>query len=305
MENVFCKESINKLISKEEFIDDVYFFFECLKTTYGMYDYYGDSKFNEIKEELVNKIKLNYSFDRALSLLSNAFSFIKDGHFRVGFQTPKKLPVFNYSIKYDNINGINLIDCKKFYYDNDAEKFQLEEFVKSAFKYKNNDSLIFDLRYNGGGSTEYIYEFLIQMFDLKEIGYNLKYMQKYSELFKAYLQNENIDWIPDNPNEYIDEKSPLIPNKKKIYVLINEYTASAAEEAIAYFKNIENTIIVGNHSKGAFSCGNCIEIYLPKSHIPIYFGTGIVLYDGYVNIDEEGGFSADISYEEFTKYIYK
>ena len=70
--------------------------------------------------------------------------------------------------------------------------------------------------------------------------------------------------------------------------MIDEVTASAAEEGIAYLRNIENVTIVGKHSAGCGSCGNCIEIYLPNSHLRVYFGTGLVLYDGKINIDAEG-----------------
>lgn len=46
-------------------------------------------------------------------------------------------------------------------------------------------------------------------------------------------------------------------------------------------------------------------IYMPNSHLKVYFGTGIVLYEGNRNIDEEGGFKGDISFEVFEKWLQK
>ena len=118
-------------------------------------------------------------------------------------------------------------------------------------------------------------------------------------MFLDYLKQENCEWNPQENDSIFEEYIPPISNKKKIYVLIDEHTASAAEEGIAFLKNIENVTIVGEHSAGCGSCGNCIEFYLPNSHLKVYFGTGLVLYDGTINIDAEGGFKGNISYEDF------
>ena len=112
-----------------------------------------------------------------------------------------------------------------------------------------------------------------------------------------------INYIPEHPNRFLEDIVPKIPNNIRIYVLFNEKTASAAEEAIAILKNIENTICVGTHTAGCASCGNCMEIYLPYSHLKVSFGTTLVLYDGYLNVDAEGGFKGDIGYEEFENMI--
>lgn len=43
--------------------------------------------------------------------------------------------------------------------------------------------------------------------------------------------------------------------------------------------------------------------YLPHSHLPVYFETGMVLYEKARTIDAEGGFYADISCEEFQRLV--
>ena len=181
------------------------------------------------------------------------------------------------------------------------EKQQLIKFSESGSEYKNDEPLIIDLRDNVGGSSTYIYDFLVRLLNSEDIGYSYKYHQKCSNLYLEWLKKENYDWNPLEESKEFEEFFDLIPNKKKIYVLINESTGSAAEEAIAYFKNIENVTIVGEHTNGSFSCGNCLDFYLPNSHLKVYFGTGLVLYNGNINIDAEGGFIGDIKYEDFTK----
>ena len=68
-------------------------------------------------------------------------------------------------------------------------------------------------------------------------------------------------------------------------------------------KSIENVTVVGDHTAGRASCGNYLPIYMPNSHFKAYFGTGLVLYDGDRNIDAEGGFFGDISFETFEKML--
>ena len=302
MSDLLVKQPLNTNVTKEHFIEDINCLFQNLKELYGMYDYYGQHRFDNSLIEIITKINSNntFSFYESLNIVKKTLSFIKDGHFYIG-ENKETSSKYDYAIRYSTYMNIPIIVCKKFYYDNDIEKQQLIEFSKSGANYKNDEPLIIDLRDNIGGSSLYIYDFLTGLLGNDNIGYTHKYIQKCSNLYLEWLKKENIDWNPFEEENVYKETFEKIPNQKKIYVLFNELTGSAAEEAIAYFKNIENIIIVGDHTSGSFSCGNCIDFYLPNSHLKVYFGTGLVLYDGTVNIDAEGGFKGDISYEEFTK----
>lgn len=133
---------------------------------------------------------------------------------------------------------------------------------------------------------------------------NLKSFERNSKLIEDAIGQE---YLSDNPDVWVEHKDNIIKNNKRIYVLFNENSASASEEALAYFRNMENVILVGSHSNGSFSCGNCISIYLPNSHLKVYFGTSALLYfldDKYVNMDSIGGFKGDISIEDFDKLIF-
>lgn len=125
------------------------------------------------------------------------------------------------AIEYTSYKGIPVIDCKKFYSDSDEELQQLKEFAKKGMEYRDENSLILDFRGNAGGSSMYIYDFLKGLLG-QEIGYNAKYLQHCSKLYIDYLAMLKIDWIPENPDVYVEDFCPKISNKKRIYVLIDE-----------------------------------------------------------------------------------
>lgn len=301
MNQLLIKQPANTNITRNEFIEDVECLFSNLKELYAMYDYFGENEFLKAKSIVIQSLSEPFDFDLALHSLKEALSFIKDGHFYIGFPE-NDMKSASYAIAYSEFQGIPLIDCKKFYYDTDEEKEQLEAFVNKAFEYRNNDPLILDFRGNVGGSSTYIFDFLEKLLQT-DIEYSFRYMQRCSDLYLEYLRNEGIDWIPENTDVYTESFCKRIANTKPIYVFIDSVTASAAEEGIAALRNIEHVSIVGDHSAGRASCGNCIPIYLPNSHIKAYFGTGIVLYDGDRNVDAEGGFKGDISFAEFEEEI--
>ena len=302
MDKLLIKQELNTTITRDEFLKDIDSIFLILKDSYGMYEYFGEDLFEKARVNTKKRIAaMVYDFNQGISILKDELSFIKDGHFYIG--KPRNFTEkYDYAVRYTFWEDVPVIDCKKLYHCNDEERKQLETFKDSAQRYKNHDPLIIDLRDNAGGSTTYIYDFLCELTD-REVGYSLKYVQKNSKLFLAYLKKKGIEWEGKKEIEVLEETCPPIPNEKPIYVLFNEYSASAAEEAIAFLRNIENVTLVGNHSAGVGSCGNCISVYLPYSHLEVYFGTGLVLYDGHINIDAEGGFKGDISEKEFLELI--
>ena len=317
MNELLKKKELNKNITTQQFIEDMDCLFENLKQVYGMYEYFGEEQFQRAKEEIIQclqsetgdegKTESNggqiqtVDFEHALDLVRRALSFIKDGHFYIG-KPSKPETRYPYAVRYGTFEGMDYIDCKKCYYDTPEEKQQLEEFAKLGKDYRNKEPLILDLRDNQGGSTVYIYDFLKDLIG-EEPGYSLRFLQRSSALYRDYLKMRGIDWTPEQPEQWAEEFCPVVSNEKPIYVLMNEKTASAAEEGIAFLKNMENVTLVGNHTKGCVSCGNCFPIYLPHSHLEAYFGTGLLLYDGHRNIDAEGGFQGDMDYETFHRIM--
>ena len=173
---------------------------------------------------------------------------------------------------------------------------QLEDFAKSGADYKNYPYLIFDLRMNGGGSDTYLWEFLEGLTG-EQPEAPIDFLQKNSDTFVEYVK-EQYDMEIEPGIETYQSEGKKVSCGQKIYVLIDRYVSSSGESAIANLKSIEGTVVLGENSGGCYFSGNCIDIYLPNTGLPIYYGTGRVLYNGTQNIDELGGFAPDI-YGEF------
>ena len=297
MNKLLIKQDINFQISKEEFLEDVDCLFEVLQTSYGLYEYFVHNHVMEARATVTHRLdEVPFEARNAVSILKSEFAlFIKDGHFRIG-PRERQTASSDFAVRYLSYHGIPMIQCRKFYFDSPAEENELEQFSSNYALFQNDEPLIIDVRDNPGGSDIYIWNFIKGLYGA-EPDYSCRFVQKYSELFREAAQ------VDKNGIKVVESDGIVIKSSKPVYVLINENTASSAESVVAYFKTIENAVIVGTHTAGCFSCGNCMTIYLPNSHLPVYFGTGMVLYEKTRNIDAEGGFQADISYEEFLRII--
>lgn len=228
-------------------------------------------------------------------------SFIYDGHFSVDgvslhHRERKCSQTFDYAVNSYEVEGIPVFDIKKFYYDTDEEKLQLEAFSKSGTNYKSCPSLIFDLRMNNGGSDIYLWDFIVGLTG-DEPEPPIDFLQKNSDTFVALLKEEYEEEVEPGIETY-QSSGKLISSGQRIYVLIDRYVSSSGESAIANLKAIDGTVLLGENSCGCYFCGNCMNIYLPNTGLCVYYGTGRVLYNGTKNIDELGGFAPDI-YGEF------
>lgn len=304
MNELLVKKELNEKVTYTEFLEDMDCLFRNLAELYGMYDYFGAEKFEKAHQDMRELPENAFSLRRAMEELKNSFSFIEDGHFYIGEAKPY-VKEYDYAVRYTEYRGVPVIDCKKFWADDEEEKRQLEEFATKGKEYRTTDPLILDFRGNRGGSSVYPYEFLEGLTGC-EPGSPRRFFQRWSTLFEEDLKKKGVEWPEDFPvMEWIVETPEVTPNKKKIYVLFDECTGSAAEEALGVLQNTENVVLVGEHSSGCASCGNCITIYLPNSHIKVYFGTGLLLYDGVRNVDAEGGLRGDISFADFEKLFEK
>lgn len=299
MNKLLIKQDINFQISKEEFLEDVDCLFEVLQASYGLYEYFGHERFMTARATVIHRLdEMPFEARKAVSILKKEFaSFIKDGHFRIG-TSESETASHNFAVRHLSFHGIPMIQCRKFYFDSPAEEKELEQFTSNYALFQNNEPLIIDIRDNPGGSDIYTWNFIKGLYGA-EPDYSCRFVQKYSALFREIAQ------VDMHGIKVVESDGVVIKSSKPVYVWINENTASSAESVVAYFKTVENAVVVGTHTAGCFSCGNCITIYLPNSHLPIYFGTGMVLYEKTRNIDAEGGFQADISDEEFLRIIGK
>ena len=297
MNELLVKKELNENTTYSEFLEDMDCLFQNLEELYGMYDYFGKDKFESAHQKMRELPSENFALRWGMNELRKALKFVKDGHFSIGEARPY-VREYAYAVRYSTFHGIPMIDCKKLWADDDEEEKQLEEFANKGADYRNDEKLIIDFRGNYGGSSTYIFKFLEGLTG-GEVGFSSRFLQRWSGLYTEYLLEKGVTYKPEHVNEWEESKVDKIPNEKIIYVLFDERSASAAEEGIAILRNMENVVLVGNHSAGMGTCGNCLPIYLPHSHIRVYFGTGLLLYEGIGNVDADGGFKGDISYEDF------
>lgn len=301
-ERLLTPQPLDASVSKEDFLADIDCLMAVLRDCYGGYDHFGHDRFLAARDAVLEDVEAAYDFHSAVeSLKTHLCAVVKDGHFSIGptASTPSRS---DYAVRYDRWNGIPVIDCKRFYYENETERAELDGFVESAARFRNDDPLIIDLRDNSGGSDTYISDFIRSLFGVEPC-YSCRFIQRYSPLFRACLRQEGIPIPFDGDVEVREDDLIPIKSRKPIYVLLNERTYSSGESAVAYLKTVSSTVTVGEYTGGAFSFGNCVTIYLPNSHLPVYFGTGMVLYEKTRNIDAEGGFRGDISMTEFQERI--
>ena len=297
MNPLLKKQEICYCVSREEFLADIGCLFDVLKDTYGLYAYFREDTFASAQTEITQRLKCGlFEIQEAISFVKDVFaSFIKDGHFRIGPVDTKTVDL-GFAIRHTDLNGIPMVQCRKFWADTPEEEEELEQFSESYPKYHNNEPLVIDLRDNPGGSDTHIWNFIKGLYGV-EPHFPCIFVQKYAELFRQASGIDKEGIVTHESN------GVRIKSRKPIYLWVNENTASSAESAVAYFKTAENVTIVGTHTAVCFTCGNCMTIYLPHTHLPVYFGTGMVLYEKYRNIDAEGGFQAELTSEDFLKMI--
>ena len=304
MKVILQKRDRNAKVSKEEFCFDMEVLFDELKNSYGAYDYFGEELFLQAKQTVLHAIEKEFKFEDAVSLLKSEFSkFIKDGHFSVDGKFVTQLErkrvyeyedqEYDYAVRMYAVEDIPVFDIKKFYYDNEEERAQLEIFAKSGEQYSTVPCLIFDLRQNRGGSDTYLHDFMTGM-NGEAPDFPMDFRQIYSDTFVEWLEKEcDMHGFQKGVEEEITG-GKILEKKQKIYVLMDRRVASSGESAIANLKTMSGTVLLGENTSGAFFCGNCIHIYLPNSGLCIYYGTGRLLYNKTQNIDELGGFEPDI-----------
>ena len=186
------------------------------------------------------------------------------------------------------------LGIKKSNYSNKSdEKTFFEDSEKIINEFKNINTIIFDLRDNLGGFTQYLNHFAYGLVYDKKTKENDLEFSKWNRNLYAGEKRINTDTIIDKtlsiglaPSDYIEycknnlgtkyleeityEKIELNPwYKGKIYILLNPLTSSAAENFTLNLKKIfgENVIIIGQNSNGSLEFADIYRYNLPNSKI--------------------------------------
>mgnify|MGYP003296324330 CR=1 FL=1 len=155
-------------------------------------------------------------------------------------------------------DGIPIVTVNQFYPINGGMTF-----TDSAFRYRDTDILIMDLRTNKGGLPEMV-----------------------SQWFTDYAQREvwahsmNLRLGDPNPvyERYfsrIDEE--FVPMDNVLVVLTSKLTGSGGDDFVDFAHNLENTIIVGENTAGILAV-NQRKWTLPNTGLSVFFGDTLFLH---------------------------
>lgn len=219
---------------------------------------------------------------------------------------------------YEKINGIPIFTMRRMY-NVDSNDNSVELFAESANKAKNEDVIIIDIRGNIGGNDFGINEWfknftgktpnktatLISLTSLlnntlikRAFGENTTTKNTQDSISESTLsQRSNLLELANcNENKWYIEKlenkdDSLIKNNTKVFVLIDNHTASSGETFVRLLKNIENVIFVGTNTSGLGISDATNECILPNSKITVIYGSNLRLYNDFT---EGVGFESDI-----------
>lgn len=219
---------------------------------------------------------------------------------------------------YEETNGIPIFTMRRMY-NVDSNDNSVELFAESANKAKNEDVIIIDIRGNIGGNDFGINEWfknftgktpnktatLISLTSLlnntlikRAFGENTTTKNTQDSISESTLsQRSNLLELANcNENKWYIEKlenkdDSLIKNNTKVFVLIDNHTASSGETFVRLLKNIENVIFVGTNTSGLGISDAINECILPNSEITVIYGSNLRLYNDFT---EGIGFESDI-----------
>lgn len=219
---------------------------------------------------------------------------------------------------YEKIDGVPIFTMKRMY-NIDSNDNSVELFAESANKSKNEDVVIIDIRGNIGGNdfgvnewfknftgetpnknrtfislTSLINNTLIKRAFGEDIttentqdSISESALSQRSNLLELANSNENKWFIKILKNNEVN----LVKNNTKVFVLIDNNTASSGEVFVRNLKNVENVIFVGTNTAGLGISDATNECILPNSKITIIYGSNLRLYNSFT---EGIGFEPDI-----------
>lgn len=184
------------------------------------------------------------------------------------------------------------------FYEDDLNKSselnkKLNEYLKS-FDENEYENIIVDIRGNHGGMERSFYPFLQRLAAGRDYVKQQKFQKKLESIKKGhkryysdYINQNFLDFMKTNPGSYNEkEKNKLEKSqgfyyeqnnddfydfdcnfKGKLIILMNYWTASAAELFITESYIFDNVILLGCNTSGCFDFGGNLEYRLPNSDI--------------------------------------
>lgn len=172
---------------------------------------------------------------------------------------------------------LDLLSCLK------EEGDRLAEDLQKALDEVNAESVILDIRENGGGNAQLAYEYLLPVlfshdveFTPRIVGklneHNRKFDNAFYRLTGVFHNMEKKDGYYYY-NDFFSVKGEAKRNYK-IYVLTSQTTFSTADIITALCKEYDNAVVIGTNTGGEGIGGVALNCILPESHFAfVYVGT--------------------------------
>lgn len=249
----------------------------------------------ELKQKAKNTFDLFY-YDE-----DHDMSFKKDVVFKDGILNNK---LFNTSLQTRNFYNVDVPNKISFSFLDDSTSYvriatfsgnmsaELQSFYEKIDEHiKSKPYLIIDIRNNGGGSTDNAFPLLqylytkpfyndnIDIYATQEnirkwenfynkvkkdtVNYNKEFLDGWWDELERMKQAPHKTFIKRSEGEQIILDS-ILPNPKKVAIIMNRNTASSAESFIFWARESDKTILVGENSGGYIGYGEISETETPN-----------------------------------------
>ena len=171
------------------------------------------------------------------------------------------------------LDDVPIIQIGEMFTEYGENKKLAKQFIHSAERIKKSDAAILDLRNNSGGNGLLPLKW-IEKYVGQRVGLNSSGIMIYDgdlDINDHLLADDS-----QKMSEIIDE---IAKNSQVLFVLMNSYSASAAEYMIDALHNVENVVFVGTSSAGCLQSDNGNVLVLPHSKIKVAFGNSWSEYD--------------------------
>ena len=182
-------------------------------------------------------------------------------------------------------DGIPVLVSRGMYSETPEGQAQLDRFAACGEEYADVSPLVFDLRFNPGGMSNY-FMYWAWGWTGQQVRPRNAGGHRFSQLgcfqVQSYPKEQMGTWGTWSADGQWIEREGLT------LVLMDKGIASAGEEAVERLHSVENVVFLGGPTSGCSLVSNNIHIYLPRTGLELYFGTGLSFHDTIDNIDGTG-----------------
>ena len=165
------------------------------------------------------------------------------------------------------------------------------ETIKKILSEIKTDNIILDLRDNGGGTAYYFYEYLYtplfnndyeydNHYYISETPFNKNNIYKINLIYDIYIAvTSPINYYDGNDFDVFDDKYKIVEatnhfkctggnnRSQKIYALVGNNTASAADGFAAIIKQGTDAVLIGESTAGEGMGSSYVSVTLPESRL--------------------------------------